>query len=704
MAKILEIVSSVNLSNPELQFMPVMANKRPLHQGWQENRVQYNFDNAEAVGLVCGSISGNVEVLDIDLKYDITGSLMHDLCKEIDEICPGLRDKFVVQKTMSGGYHFVYKCSVIEGNRKLASRPATEDEKRATFSLNLPKFREQFVSENHQNYPNNPDGLNLDAEAYAEKMARAKYDGDKVRVLLETRGDKGYIACYPTPGYDLVKGDFSSIQSITPSERQRLFEICYSFNSYIDKIKSDDRKSKFSPKKETRGKTPLEDYNDRGDVISLLIEHGWAEVRKRGNKIHMKRPGVTSAETSGNFDEEMSLFSVFSTSTEFEPNTGYSPCAVYAKLVHNDDFSATAKDLYEKGFGDRQEVMRNAAVSVPSVIDMTDTEDLSFLAGPQDFDDYLRRWRLDQFDRGKTTGMPELDKHFLFKEGNLVIVNGIDNVGKSTVIWYLEFLAAIYHGWHWLVFSSENKSGSVMRKMIEFYWGIPLQKMNDKQYSIAYSFVSKHFKIIKVSDSMYNYMDILNMTKKVMKKQKVHGLMIDPYNSLKVERNAKSKQETYEYHYEVASELKLFGTNHNLCIYLNAHVGTGAARKKDKSDFTVAPGKEDTEMGVMFANKADEFLTIHRNVDHETDFLLTELHVRKVKEIETGGQVTPKYRPVMLRPLPGVTGFMSVNDKSHIHGTDPVKSWRDVGAPKQASVFDEKFSDIVKSEPIQPPF
>lgn len=701
---ITQIISSIISTNPELQFMPVMANKRPLYPGWQENRVQYNFDGVEAVGLVCGSISGNVEVLDIDLKYDITGRLMHDLCKDIDEICPGLRDKFVVQKTMSGGYHFIYKCSVIEGNRKLASRPATEDEKRHTFNINLPKFRDQFISERSKDFGGDSNALLNAAESYAQGMAKKKYEGDKVRVLLETRGDKGYIACYPTPGYELVQGDFSKIQTITPSERQRLFEICHTFNSYIEKIKTDDRRSKLSSKKEIKGKTPLEDYNDRGDVISLLIDHGWSEVRKRGHKIHLKRPGVTSAETSGNFDEELNLFSVFSTSTEFEVNTGYSPCAVYAKLVHNDDFSATAKDLYEKGFGDRHEAIRSTSPSVPSVIDMTDIEDLSFLAGPDDYDDYLRKWRLDQFDKGKTTGIPALDKHFLFKEGNLVIVNGVDNVGKSTVMWYLEFLSAIHHGWNWVVFSSENRVGAVMRKMIEFYWGIPLQKMNDKQYSIAYSFVSKHFKIIKVADSMYNYMDVLNMTKKVIRNQKVHGLMIDPYNSLKVERNAKSRQETYEYHYEVASELKLFGTNHNVCIYLNAHVGTPAARKKDKSDFTVAPGKEDTEMGVMFANKADEFITIHRNVDHETEFLITELHVRKVKEIETGGRVTPKYKPVLLRPLPGVAGFMGINDRSQTHGTDPVKLWREGSSPKQASAFDENFSEIMKSDPIEAPF
>ena len=68
-----------------LQFMPVLENKRPIHAQWEKTKMQYDFSNAKAIGLVCGTISGNVEAIDIDLKYDITGTLYEDYKKAIND-------------------------------------------------------------------------------------------------------------------------------------------------------------------------------------------------------------------------------------------------------------------------------------------------------------------------------------------------------------------------------------------------------------------------------------------------------------------------------------------------------------------------------------------------------------------------------------------------------------------------------------------
>ena len=81
--------------------------------------------------------------------------------------------------------------------------------------------------------------------------------------------------------------------------------------------------------------------------------------------------------------------------------------------------------------------------------------------------------------------MAALDTHFLFKEGNLVIVNGLDNVGKSTIIWYLSILSCVLHGWKWLIFSSENKIGSIRRKLIEFFHCEPINSMDEKEISTS---------------------------------------------------------------------------------------------------------------------------------------------------------------------------------------------------------------------------
>lgn len=386
----------------------------------------------------------------------------------------------------------------------------------------------------------------------------------------------------------------------------------------------------------------------------------------------MRRPGDTSAKSSGNFDEEKNWFSVFSTSTEFEAQKPYKPYAVFCMLECGGDYSLVTKKLADLGYGTPLERIKEAQNDIPSIIDMTDDGDLSFLAEDSDYDEYIQKWRDGTFEMGLSTGSPELDKHFLFKKGNLVIVNGIDNVGKSIMIWYLMFLAALLHGWKSIIFSSENKVGAVKKKIMEFYWCKSIDRMTEEEYKEANAFFKDHFKCIKNGEKLYNYRDFLNMITKILKVFPADAVLGDPYNSFKVE----SKQ-TYEYHYEAASEMKLFNERNNISMFLNTHVGTQGARKKDNDGYTVAPGKEDTEMGVMFANKADDFLTFHRLTDHDTEFMYTELHVRKIKETETGGRPTPKYRPIYFRSLEGLVGFIQVNSKSISEiGMNPVTTWR----------------------------
>lgn len=596
-----------------LQYMPVLKSKLPVFKEWQQKEAKYDFTNAEAVGLVCGKLSGNLEALDLDLKYDLTGVLFKRFKKLVMQLNPQLLSKLVVQKTVSNGYHFIYRCSFIEGNQKLASRLANDEEK-------------------------------------------AK--GDKVKVLLETRGEGGYIACYPTLGYELVYGDFTKIKTITTEERSVLINAAFSFNEILKPVVHYEVRQQ----KTIAGTSPIEDYNNRADVVSLLELHGWTAVGKKGQKILMKRPGDTKAEHSGNYDQEKCWFSVFSTSTQFESQTPYLPYAVFCILECGSDWRSVPKKLYDLGYGDREEEKKEVATKIPSIIEVDD-DDLSFFAIEEDYNDYLNRWRTKTFEMGKGTGIPELDAHFLFKEGNLVIVNGIDNVGKSSVVWYLAMLSALQHGWNWVLFSSENRVGGIIRKLIEFYWCEPIDELTEAKYAIAKKFVIEHFSIIKTNDKMFNYQDILNMAKKALRFKDYKGLLIDPYNSLKVEIKAGSKQQIYDYHYEAASVIQLFAKHNNISIYLNCHVGTAGARNKDKQGYTKAPQKEDTEGGVMFSNKADEFITIHRVTQHQENWKFTELHIRKVKETETGGRVTYFHQPIDLIMVNSQSGFISVPDR-----------------------------------------
>ena len=116
-----------------LQFIPVDEAKRPIPKAWQTTIKKYDLTNVVGVGLVCGEPSGSVEALDFDLKYDLTNTLFDRYKREISALDKNLLKKVVVQKTRSGGFHFIYRCSKLGGNTKLARRPTTDEEKQETY-------------------------------------------------------------------------------------------------------------------------------------------------------------------------------------------------------------------------------------------------------------------------------------------------------------------------------------------------------------------------------------------------------------------------------------------------------------------------------------------------------------------------------------------------------------------------------------------
>ena len=299
--------------------LPVNNAKCPTVKAWThyqqtkpngaEIRGWFNGSKSEPTGLaiIAGKVSGNVEVLDVDCKYDLTGSLMEDFCELLKEHLPELFPKLVIAKTVNKGFHILLRVPVesIQGNKKLALRPATADEAKS---------------------------------------------GDKVKVLIETRGDGGYFVVAPTVGYEWAQGTFKDIPLITKDDRDTIFTIARSFDQMPVKTAPEEKtgnRTSFS------GLSPFDDFNDRADVPALLEKHGWRFVYQRGERIHYKRPGTTNSVTSANFHTGLEIFYVFSTSTEFESGRGYNPVQVYTQLEHDGNYSAASKALYAADYGSR---------------------------------------------------------------------------------------------------------------------------------------------------------------------------------------------------------------------------------------------------------------------------------------------------------------------------------------------------------------
>lgn len=276
--------------------------------------------------------------------------------------------------------------------------------------------------------------------------------------------------------------------------------------------------------------------------------------------------------------------------------------------------------------------------------------------------------REGRIKEGLKLGIPEIDEYFRFKPGNFNIVLGHANVGKTSIVLFLMLSYSIKHKIRWLVYSSENEPHSIIRKLVEYLAQKPINKIDEKEFKTHTEYIYKYFKIID-STKMYTYKEIISLASSIKKAWDYQGLLIDPYNSLNKDPGILKSVGGHEYDYQACTEMRIFCKTTNVSIWLNTHANTEATRKLHRhgeyEGHPQPPWAADVEGGSKFVNRADDFIVCHRYVQHKSDFMYTHLHVRKVKEIETGGRPTPIDEGVQFRSIVNNVGF-SINEKNII--------------------------------------
>ncbi|MBQ9740878.1 MAG: bifunctional DNA primase/polymerase, partial [Kiritimatiellae bacterium] len=255
-----------------------------------EVEVEAWFANSpDAVCIVAGSVSGNLECID----FDAHGELFP---KWKDSIAPEVFERLVVERTPSGGFHVLYRSDTsVPGNRKLAQ------------------------------------GMRA----------------GKKTTLIETRAEGGLFLCAPTEGYELIQGEFTRLAVLGQEARESLLVSAEALNECMDEVPV---KSPTQGENLAFLLKPGDDWCARGDIRPILAAHGWNYLgtKQDGNEL-WQRPGKTGDGNSATFNG--SVFCVFSTNAAPFEAKGYSKFQVYAILEHNGDFTAAAKALLEMGYG-----------------------------------------------------------------------------------------------------------------------------------------------------------------------------------------------------------------------------------------------------------------------------------------------------------------------------------------------------------------
>ena len=293
------------------------GSKRPLaawkaYQATRPSREKCGewWGRCTGLGTITGAVSGNLEVLDFDERpaYDafVEAAARAGLGDLVTRIEAGY-----VEDTPSGGVHWLYRCPDIAGSTKLARRPKRPDERRD--------------------------------------------DDDTIKTLIETRGEGAYCILAPSNGnvhesgraYLLRGGSFATIPTVTPDERRELHRLACMFDEMPDTA----RPRREQPETREAGGRPGDDFNARATWADVLTPHGWQDVYTRGVVACWRRPGKANGISATTNYAGSGLLYVYSTSTAFESERGYSKFSAFTVLNHGGDFSLAARDLAARGYG-----------------------------------------------------------------------------------------------------------------------------------------------------------------------------------------------------------------------------------------------------------------------------------------------------------------------------------------------------------------
>lgn len=560
-----------------LNPVPVSENKEPLREKHStvpitEKEIEdFDFDN---IGISTGSISGGLEAIDFDLKNAENPEKIMKSFKS--KVSLSLLKKLVIQTTMSGGYHMVYRCEDVSSSRKLAK---------------------------------NSEG----------------------KAIIETRGEGGYIKCYPSNGYELIQGSFEHIPIITPEERLQLFVSAKMLNSLLVK-----EANKKRSKEESEYIKKFPEYNDDIEIgLKLLKDNGWTIHSEDSVWVNFSRPDSKSKDLHGGYHKEGRFFFCFSTAQDnFETEKPYNNHAIFAELECGGNYKKAYAILYEEGYGDGE----NKIKSDKEVEDEDweeKLENLTFLSDDIEENSYLEQARANEIQQGLITGWSSLDEYFRFKDHSFNMGLGYDGVGKSVAALSLAMASNVLHDWKWGMIMPENRTAMSRRRLIEIKSGKTIDDFKDSPdlFDRHLKEIREDFKIIS-NKRHYSILDVIEMGKRLYEYYGINALLIDPYNFFKVDGNG------YTHNNEILSQLRVFAEQY-CSVYVMAHPASNAPRtNKDSGGFLKAPSRYDIQGGADFPYRVDDFFIMHRIVNHPDKDVRRTLQfiVEKVKEEETGGK------------------------------------------------------------------
>lgn len=235
---------------------------------------------------------------------------------------------------------------------------------------------------------------------------------------------------------------------------------------------------------------------------------------------------------------------------------------------------------------------------------------------------------------GVSTGWAGLDELYRVIPGELTLVSGVPNSGKSE--WIDALLCNLNHaeGWPFVLCSMENKVQEHARKLLEKHikkpffhakYGDSIPRISREELEQGKQWLNNSFFLIRCENQeLPSIKWVLELAKAAVFRHGIRGLVIDPYNELDHQRP--SNQTETEYVSQMLTKVKRFAQHHDCHVWFVAHP------KQLQNWHGGAPSLYDISGSAHFINKCDNGIVVHRNWDPEAGPLdEVQILVRKVR-------------------------------------------------------------------------
>lgn len=246
---------------------------------------------------------------------------------------------------------------------------------------------------------------------------------------------------------------------------------------------------------------------------------------------------------------------------------------------------------------------------------------------------------LDNFRKGiqlaPTTRFGEMDEYFRWKKGDINLITGYGNHGKTFFWLQLMLTKSIYDGWKWAVFSPENyPANDFYDDLVQMYLGKFLDKSTEDEYINACDFINQHIFYV-YPENEHDIESIHEKFRHLILKKGVDGVLVDPFNQL--DKTQRPYERDDQYLSTVLKDIKRFALLNAVSYNIIAHPKNPSYL--DNKQLQVVD-MYDIHGGSMWGNKVDQIISYYRpNFHIEKNDPCVEVYIQKLKRKRTGGKL-----------------------------------------------------------------